>query len=685
MRVGVRAARRGTEMVLWQLIRLVALAGAVLSLAACQSNGLGGPPKRAENLAFGHPTAYEPEPCWFEVSARHPISCGQLLVPEDWTADGSRQLHLPVVVFHTASGRDPAEPIVYLTGGPGGHSGLRTGLEIERWLDFLDTERWTRAHDVIVIAQRGTSWIDSDLSCPALSDPMFWSNAGATPDAWIDRRERLRDAVIACREQLIRQGHALGAYNSTQSALDVAALRPLLALDSWSLYGVSYGTRFALTVMRNHPEGIRSAILDSPYPPQLARLGVDAAGFEEALDQVLDACAADALCRAHYPDLRSHLAATLAGLAQTPLPLQVTSRNGRATAWLTVDDIELLNVLLALVRDHDSVEQVPGLIEEIRERPNAFAARYQEALFGDPGADSAEGAYLSIFCNDDHAALAAGYWEAEAERHPLLRAWLLARPGDMACDLWPVTPIDPRDKQPVVSDIPTLILAGGLDPTTPPAFAHATATTLRRAHVFVFPGVSHGVLAVDSCASEVVEKFLAQPEARPDVDCPGVIPEFSPSINARAAALLDEGRNVEAEELLQQLLAAQERTVGAGHRNVGITANHLGRVYLARDLYDQAERFFKKALAINWKTRGQYDLNTAASAFFLAWTYQSQGRHREAEPLYRRALRIEEVAHGSDHPDLAITLEAYASVLRELGRDAEAGQLEARAAAMDRG
>jgi pimeloyl-ACP methyl ester carboxylesterase len=669
-------------MILFMRLRLVALAVGMTAVAACQSGSPNAPTDRSEKISFGRPTAWQPQPCWFEVSARRQVSCGQLMVPEDWAADGGRRLHLPVVIFHTASGWDRAEPVVYLTGGPGSRAGIRTDAEIERWLDFLGFEDWARAHDVIVIAQRGTTWTDSDLSCPGLSDPMIWTNTGKTPDAWTGRRKRLRDAVIACRDLLVGQGHALGAYNSTQSALDVAALRPLLDLDSWSLYGVSYGTRFALTVMRNHPEGIRSAILDSPYPPQLARLGVDAAGFQESLEQVLEACAADALCRTNYPDLRSSLATTLAELAQTPLHLPVTSRDGRTTAWLTIDDVELLDVLLSLVRDQDWVEHAPGMLEEIRERPDAFAGRYQELLFGEPDADSAEGAYLSIFCNDDHAAVASGYWAAEAERHPMLRTWLLARPEEMACDLWPVTPIDPRDKQPVVSEIPTLILAGALDPTTPPAFAHATAATLRRAHVFVFPGVSHGVLAADRCASAVVEKFLAQPAIRPDASCPGLKPEFSPSINARAEALLDEGRSAEAEELLQHLLATQERTVGASHRNIGITANNLGRAFLKRDLYDQAERFFKKALAINWKTRGRYDLNTAASAFFLALTYQEQGRIEDAEPLYRRALRIEEVAYGSDHPEVAITLEAYAGVLRGLGRDAEAAELEARAAAI---
>jgi pimeloyl-ACP methyl ester carboxylesterase len=669
----------------WRRIRLAALAGAVVPLIACQSGGFDAPTQKTTNIAFGHPTSYEPVPCWFEVRARHPISCGQLIVPEDWTAVGSRQLHLPVVIFHTASGRTRAEPIAHLSGGPGGHSGIRTDFEIERWIRFLDGEPWTRAHDVIVFAQRGTAWADSDLSCPELSDPMIWVNAGEAPGSWVDWRQRMPEAVIACRQQLAGQGHVLGAYNTTQSARDVAALRPLLGLESWALYGVSYGTRYALAVMRDHPEGIKSAILDSPYPPQLATLGNEAAGFMHSLNQVLDACTADALCRSHYPNLRADLATTLARLRTAPMQLPVTSRDGARTLYLQVDDVEVVDALLTHLRSQDLIEEVPNLIEEIKERPQAFAAGYRDFLFEDPEREASEGAYISIFCNDEYAALEPNYWDAEARRHPLLKEWLLSRPSTTPCELWPVSALDPRDRQPVVSEIPTLILAGALDPATPVEYARATAATLRRAHFFVFPGVSHGVLAVDVCASDVVDAFLAQPEVRPKVECPGARPEFSPSVNARAMALLDQGDGVQAEQLLRELLAAQEKTLDATHRNLGITFNSLGRVYFERGSYDQAEPMFKKALAINRKARAPSDPEIALSAFYLAAVYQAQGRGREAEPLYQQALRIEEVAYGPAHRELVTTLETYAGLLRELGRSSEARNLESRAAAIEKG
>ena len=37
----------------------------------------------------------------------------------------------------------------------------------------------------------------------------------------------------------------------------------------WNLYGVSYGSRVTMEVMRRYPEKIRSVVLDSVYPPSV--------------------------------------------------------------------------------------------------------------------------------------------------------------------------------------------------------------------------------------------------------------------------------------------------------------------------------------------------------------------------------------------------------------------------------
>jgi hypothetical protein len=136
--------------------------------------------------------------------------------------------------------------------------------EIRAWRGLLWSERWTHRRDFIVIAQRGTNWTDSNLSCPAFRE--LWrrlDGMARSDEGW---RREMTGATVACARRLAI-GHDLSGYNTTQSARDVAALRQALGLEAWSVYAVSYGTRFALSLMKNHPAGLRSVVLDSTYPP----------------------------------------------------------------------------------------------------------------------------------------------------------------------------------------------------------------------------------------------------------------------------------------------------------------------------------------------------------------------------------------------------------------------------------
>jgi pimeloyl-ACP methyl ester carboxylesterase len=92
-------------------------------------------------------------------------------------------------------------------------------------------------------------------------------------------------------------GADLSAYNSTESAADVADLRKVLGYAAWNIYGTSYGSYLAQTIMRNHPAGIRSVVLDSVLPPTYsvpANWWNTRAGF----DNLFQACAAEPACDA---------------------------------------------------------------------------------------------------------------------------------------------------------------------------------------------------------------------------------------------------------------------------------------------------------------------------------------------------------------------------------------------------
>ena len=193
---------------------------------------------------------------------------------------------------------------MFLNGGPGDGAASTPRTRSVSWLGLLRSQGWTYRRDFIVLTQRGTNWTDSNLSCPTLQQLWRLSLFGTSSPTW---QSQISSATVACARALAA-GHDLGAYNTPQSARDVAALRAAMGIEAWSIYAVSYGTRFALSLMRSHPDGLRTVVLDSVYPPAITDpLGFAPVAFFANLNAVLDACALDAQCRRIYRELDASL------------------------------------------------------------------------------------------------------------------------------------------------------------------------------------------------------------------------------------------------------------------------------------------------------------------------------------------------------------------------------------------
>jgi hypothetical protein len=93
------------------------------------------------------------------------------------------------------------------------------------------------------------------------------------------------------------------------------------------------------------------------------------------------------------------------------------------------------------------------------------------------------------------------------------------------CQLWHVQPEPAAQRQPVSSAIPTLILAGVYDPTTPPAYGMLATRTLSKSYFFLFPGTGHGVLGRISCATSMYQAFTERPTEKPDTTCTAGVEE----------------------------------------------------------------------------------------------------------------------------------------------------------------
>ena len=212
------------------------------------------------------------------------ISCGYLTVPENRTLSNSPTIELAYAIVDAAED-EGRPPIVYLAGGPGGSA-------ID---DFVaDPEGWqypfTNARDLVLIDQRGTGYSIPTLDCPELAEEVAFED---------------ENPEVTCHNRLLEEGIDLTAYNTAENAADVAALREELGIESWDLLGISYGTRLALEIMRDYPQGVRSVVLDSVFPPNADTPGEEALAPLWSLQWLFQECANDGYCSENYPDLET--------------------------------------------------------------------------------------------------------------------------------------------------------------------------------------------------------------------------------------------------------------------------------------------------------------------------------------------------------------------------------------------
>jgi pimeloyl-ACP methyl ester carboxylesterase len=267
---------------------------------------------------------------------------------------------LPVVVLPAATVKKLPDPLVYVEGGPGAETGLDAD-GIALWRKDMAGNGVAEGRDLVLFDQRGTGRSEPQLDCPELIDATVTVYRGrpdvaATNQIW-------QKASAACRDRLLGEGVDLGAYDSAASAADLEDMRHVLGYPPWNLWSSSYGTRVALVAMRDHLQGLRSAILDSVFPPEAEGFVDLGSSIERVLTKLAADCAANTACNGAYPKLSASLDKLQARLDQAPLPVPVDGEDGRRDFFL-LDGDRLLEVLVDAFYDWDAIAGLPRLIHE---------------------------------------------------------------------------------------------------------------------------------------------------------------------------------------------------------------------------------------------------------------------------------------------------------------------------------
>ena len=429
-------------------MRRVALIAVAFAIAAC--GGGGGDTTHSTSASATQakrpaaPADAGPAP---RLSASHPcprapgFTCSSLAVALDHSGATPGELRLPVAVADNAAA--PKGVLIALTGGPG-----------QGGVDFVPRSR-TRMrallHDyrLVMLDQRGTGALA--LRCPALQRAVGTSDLTVPPPG----------SVEACARAL---GPQRRFYSTADTVADLEALRVALGADKLTLDGVSYGTFVAERYAIAHPDRVARLVLDSVVPAAgLDGLEVD--GMHETA-RVLRA-----VCRAqHCPgDPAADLAAV------------VRARH---------DGPELDDTLVALSVGAPSFPGVLAALREARagrpahlERLVRIVRRAQRA----PAQLLSQGLHAATLCADTRspwggagaplAGRKAALERAAARTDPAPydRATVVGNGYAQLCLRWPPTPAPPAPRTGDLPPVPTLLLAGDRDLSTPLPWAREQA------------------------------------------------------------------------------------------------------------------------------------------------------------------------------------------------------------------
>jgi pimeloyl-ACP methyl ester carboxylesterase len=408
-----------------------------------------------------------------EIDLQVDARCGTLLVPEDRSNPGSRQIDLNIAVVEAVSRRAKPDPLFVLVGGPG-----QSAVESFPAL-YSAFYKIHQSRDIVLVDQRGTGK-SNPLRC---LDP---------------QQEDISDeqAIVLLKDCPGKLDADLRFYTTDIAMQDLDQVRAALGYETIDLYGVSYGTRAALVYLKMFPKHVRSLVLDGVVDPSFILYQDSARDGQTALDLVFQRCQDDQACASAYPHLQSEFDEMLQTLKKTPaqvsMPHPLTGRPLQLTLTESMVSSHVFNMLYS----PDLAAMLPFVIHQAYESGN-YAPLITQGYLADAGVY--DGMFYAVTCAEDSQLVQPGQDDGifGGNLHNFLEV----------CRSWPGQEAPAIIHAPVTSDVPVLILSGEADPITPPWHAEKLHQALPNSLHVIFPGMGHGN-GPSECGSRLMANFI---------------------------------------------------------------------------------------------------------------------------------------------------------------------------------
>ena len=468
---------------------------------------------------------FEATSCPFDIPPGETIQCGYLDVPENRSRPDSLLIRLGIAIVKSHSADPAPDPIIFLRGG----LGQPTEVFIEKRLSRIAA--WLTKRDVVLFDQRGLGWSQPALDCPETHQSLLQERLGANPTI-----EAQVSARLVCRDRWLAQGIDLTAYNTFETAADVADLWQALGYEQVNLIGASYWTLVAQLAARDHDQAghIRSLILDSPVPVTVPGAAETPAQVADTLARLFRECKANFVCRTAYPDLETVYLQVIERLQAAPPTLSaINPLDGSPFSFhFTIDDFGFL-------MQYGSYREFPAMIYDIYDGDfRSFVEAREQFLREAKTRNGGEhfGLRTTLHCNEPWHTISPAQ-RAAMRVYP--EGIFMENPLDVAlCKQWPS--FTPAKQTLLVGDTPTLVFTAEYDTRLPAAYGDLIISPLRYGYHYPIPGAAHvATTSGGPCPNLMVLSFLDDPTRPPDSRCLATAgpPRFDTQFVIRAAAM----------------------------------------------------------------------------------------------------------------------------------------------------
>jgi tetratricopeptide (TPR) repeat protein len=140
-------------------------------------------------------------------------------------------------------------------------------------------------------------------------------------------------------------------------------------------------------------------------------------------------------------------------------------------------------------------------------------------------------------------------------------------------------------------------------------------------------------------------------------------PDTLMTMNDLACVLRDQEKHAEAEQLLREALAGQQRVLGPRHFDTVNSMNNLALVLADQGSFGEAEKMLRSVIEAHRALFGDEHAKTLKAMSDLAFALEPQGKYAEAERLLRQALEWLERTSGEEHRLTLAAMHNLATVL----------------------